>query len=221
MSHQNLIKNTPFLYYFCTTENIKSILDLGILSRNQAIKRGVYKKENDWSNPQIQRYRKNTTISLSNGKEASVHDLVCTFFTPYNTTIYKAQEILGSTGEYSKKCIIIALDVEKLLTNNNKVFAFSNRNVGASIENVNYYNNLSDIDELDWGIINQNYKKFDNYYDSTFKEWRDKKSAEFLIENIVEPKYFAQLLCISENTMTSLKKETQIPIEVFKNLALY
>ena len=69
--------------------------------------------------------------------------------------------------------------------------------------------------------INQNYKKFDNYYDSTFKEWRDKKSAEFLIENIVEPKYFAQLLCISENTMTSLKKETQIPIEVFKNLALY
>ena len=222
MSYQNLTKHTPYLYYFCTIQNIISILEFGILSRNKAIELGVFKKDYDWSNRQIQLYRKNTSIELSSGKESSVHDLVCTFFSPFNTTIYKAQEILNiKGGEYSESSIVIAINIEKLLTNRDKAYAFSDRNVGASSENVNYYNSLSDIDKLDWAVINQTYKKFDNYYDSTFKEWRDKKSSEFLIENIIEPKYFAQLLCISEDTKAFIQKNTQISVEVIKNLALY
>ena len=222
MSYQNLTKYTPYLYYFCTIQNIISILEFGILSRNKAIELGVFKKDYDWSNLQIQQYRKNTSIALSSGKESSVHDLVCTFFSPFNTTIYKAQEILNiKGGEYSESSIVIAINIEKLLNNRDKAYAFSDRNVGASAKNVNYYNSLSDIDKLDWAVINQPYKKFDNYYDSTFKEWRDKKSSEFLIENIIEPKYFAQLLCISEDTKAFIQKNTQISVEVIKNLALY
>tara|TARA_B100000676_G_C17921059_1_gene755489 strand:+ start:405 stop:1073 length:669 start_codon:yes stop_codon:yes gene_type:complete len=222
MKYQNLTKPTPYLYYFCTIQNISSILDFGILSRNKAIELGVFKEDNDWSNRQIQFYRKNTSIVLSSGKKSSGHDLVCTFFSPYNTTIYKAQEILNiKGGEYSESSLVIAINIKKLLTNMDKAFAFSDRNVGAKDENVNYYNSLSDIDKLDWSVINQTYKKFDDYTDPTFREWRNKKSAEFLIENIVEPKYFSQLLCISEDTKAFLQKNTQISVEVRKNLALY
>lgn len=222
MSYRDLTKHTPYLYYFCTIQNISSILEFGILSRNKAIELGVFKEDNDWSNRQIQLNRKNTSIVLSSGKESSVHDLVCTFFSPYNTTIYKAQEILDiKVGEYSESSLVIAINIKKLLTNRDKAFAFSDRNVGANVENVNYYNSLGDIDKLDWAVINQKYKKFDNYYDSTFREWRDKKSSEFLIENIVEPKYFSQLLCISEETKAFLQKNTQISVEVIKDLALY
>lgn len=222
MSYQSLTKHTPYLYYFCTIQNISSILDYGILSRNNAIEIGVFKEDNDWSNKQIQLNRKNTSITLSSGIKTSVHDLVCTFFSPFNTTIYKAQEILNKKdGEYSKSSLVIAINLEKLLSKSNKAFAFSDRNVGASVENVHFYNNLKDIDKLDWAIINQKYKKFDNYYDSTFKEWRDKKSAEFLIENIVEPKYFAQILCVSEYTKTIIQQDTKISVEVLKDLALY
>ena len=222
MSYRDLTKHTPYLYYFCTIQNISSILEFGILSRNKAIELGVFKEDNDWSNRQIQLNRKNTSIVLSSGKESSVHDLVCTFFSPYNTTIYKAQEILDiKVGEYSESSLVIAINIKKLLTNRDKAFAFSDRNVGANVENVNYYNSLGDIDKLDWAVINQKYKKFDNYYDSTFREWRDKKSSEFLIENIVEPKYFSQLLCISEETKAFLQKNTRISVEVIKDLALY
>ena len=222
MSYRDLTKHTPYLYYFCTIQNISSILEFGILSRNKAIELGVFKEDNDWSNRQIQLNRKNTSIVLSSGKESSVHDLVCTFFSPYNTTIYKAQEILDiKVGEYSESSLVIAINIKKLLTNRDKAFAFSDRNVGANVENVNYYNSLGDIDKLDWAVINQTYKKFDNYYDSAFREWRDKKSSEFLIENIVEPKYFSQLLCISEETKAFLQKNTQISVEVIKDLALY
>tara|TARA_B100000085_G_scaffold212853_1_gene196983 strand:- start:349 stop:537 length:189 start_codon:yes stop_codon:yes gene_type:complete len=39
--------------------------------------------------------------------------------------------------------------------------------------------------------------------------------------NIVEPKYFSQLLCISEETKAFLQKNTHISVEVIKDLALY
>ena len=68
MSYQDLTKHTPYLYYFCTIQNIISILEFGILSRNKAIDLGLFKKDYDWSNRQIQLYRKNTSITLSSGK---------------------------------------------------------------------------------------------------------------------------------------------------------
>ena len=83
------------------------------------------------------------------------------------------------------------------------------------------YNKCDFLEEAIESVINQTYKKFDDYTDPTFREWRNKKSAEFLIENIVEPKYFSQLLCISEDTKAFLQKNTQISVEVRKNLALY
>ena len=106
MSYRDLTKHTPYLYYFCTIQNISSILEFGILSRNKAIELGVFKEDNDWSNRQIQLNRKNTSIVLSSGKESSVHDLVCTFFSPYNTTIYKAQEILDISGNQQLQTLL-------------------------------------------------------------------------------------------------------------------
>lgn len=39
--------------------------------------------------------------------------------------------------------------------------------------------------------------------------------------NIVEPKYFAQILCVSEYTKTIIQQDTKISVEVLKDLALY
>ena len=118
MNYQNLIEKTPYLYYFCTLKNLLSILEYGILSRNKALEAGVFSSDEDWSNKAIQNYRHDTIIELSDGAKRSVHDLVCTFFTPFNTTIYRAQEILEYKGfDYRSQSVVIAISIKNIFNN--------------------------------------------------------------------------------------------------------
>mgnify|MGYP001186582918 FL=1 len=223
MIYQNLIEKTPYLYYFCTLKNLLSILEYGILSRNKAIEVGVFNSSEDWSNKGIQNYRHNRVIELSDGVKRGIHDLVCTFFTPFNTTIYKAQEILQNNGfDYRSQSVVLAISIKDVFDNKNSLaFAFSDRNVGASQENVNTFNKLDDINKLDWKVINEHYKKFDNYYSSTFRNWAAKKSAEFLVYESIEVNMISSILCSNEALQGKLKKSTRIPIQIYPKIELY
>ena len=222
MSHQILTEKTPYLYYFCDLKNLSSILEYGILSRNKVLDSNLKDDQGDWSNKNVQINRSKTTIKLSNGKEVNAHDLVPTFFTPYNTTIYKAQENLSLMGgDYKMNFVIIAINIRRIFEKKDDLaFAFSNRNIGARSDNVNVFNDLNDIQNLDWKIINEPYKEFENHYDSTFKEWAQKKSAEFLIENKIEPLFFDEVLCAGPIKET-IKQITNIRVEIVENLAVY
>ena len=71
-------------------------------------------------------------------------------FTPFNTTIYKAQEILQNNGfDYRTQSVVLAISIKDVFDNKNSLaFAFSDRNVGASQENVNTFNKLDDYVNL-------------------------------------------------------------------------
>ena len=81
-------------------------------------------------------------------------------FTPFNTTIYKAQEILQNNGfDYRSQSVVLAISIKDIFNNKESLaFAFSDRNVGASQKNVNTFNKLDDINKLDWKVINEHYK---------------------------------------------------------------
>ena len=222
MIYQNLIEKTPYLYYFCTLKNLLSILEYGILSRNKAIEVGVFNSSEDWSNKGIQNYRHNRVIELSDGVKRGIRSGMYVF-TPFNTTIYKAQEILQNNGfDYRSQSVVLAISIKDIFNNKESLaFAFSDRNVGASQENLNTYNKLDDINKLDWKVINEHYKKFDNYYNSTFRNWAAKKSAEFLIYESIEVNTISSILCSNEVLQSKLKKSTSIPIQIYPKIELY
>lgn len=115
--HQKLVNHTPYLYYFCPISHLSSILEKGILSRNETKQKNLLFE--DWSDSAVQEYRSKTKAQLSNGNVDSIHNLVCTFFSPYNTTIYKGQENLASKKLFFHSCvssIFVKLNLANLKT---------------------------------------------------------------------------------------------------------
>ena len=133
MNLEKLQIYTPYLYYFCTIHSLKSILNLGILSRNSAINDNLIQKNTDWSSSVVQRYRSESNIEMSDGENKNIHDLVNVFFNPYNVTIYKAQENLVNylNLNYEMNSVVLAISVEKLQSSEKfKHFAFCSRTPG-------------------------------------------------------------------------------------------
>ena len=114
--HQKLVNLTPYLYYFCPISHLSSILEKGVLSRNEIKKRNLLSE--DWSDSAVQAHRSKTKAQLSNGNVDFIHNMVCTFFNPYNTTIYKGQENIGP--EYKSLSVVLVIDVNALFLNRSK-----------------------------------------------------------------------------------------------------
>lgn len=175
----------------------------------------------DWSDSAVQDYRSRTKIQLSNGNVDFIHNMVCTFFNPYNTTIYKGQENIGT--EYKSLSVVLVIDVNLLFMNNQKlVYAFADKNAAKKEETVNFYNSLDDLVKLDWKVINKNkYYEGENFYDKDFIKWRDAKSAEFLIHEKISPLSLKGMLTFNEETKIKLSDRFEILVESFENLGLY
>jgi len=224
MNLEKLQIHTPYLYYFCTIHNLKSILNLGILSRNSAIKDNLIQKNTDWSSSAVQEYRSKSNIEMSDGENKNIHDLVNVFFNPYNITIYKAQQNLVNylNLNYEMNSVVLAISVARLQSSEKfKHFAFTDGNVGTRDDHHIKYNNLDDIHKLDWKTINKPWQKFDNYYDSKFLNYKSKKSSEFFINEPLEPSTIESILCTSEELKELLEMITDIPVLVSKTLKLY
>lgn len=217
--HQKLVNCTPYLYYFCPISHLPSILEKGILSRNEIRNKNLLLE--DWSDSAVQEHRSKIKIQLSSGNADFIHNMVCTFFNPYNTTIYKGQQNIGA--EYKSLSVVLVIDVNLLFKNNQKLmYAFADKNAAKREETVNFYNNLDDLIKLDWKVINDNkYYEGENFYDDDFRKWRDTKSAEFLIQEKISPSSFKGILAFNEETKIKLSDRFAILVETFKNLGIY
>ena len=216
--HQKLVNFTPYLYYFCPISHLSSILEKGILSRNEIKKRNLLSE--DWSDTAVQAHRSKTKAQLSNGNVDFIHNMVCTFFNPYNTTIYKGQENIGP--EYKSLSVVLVIDVKSLFSNNqNLAFAFADKNAAKRGETVNFYNNLDDLTKLDWEVLNGGYWEGNEFRGEDFDKWRDTKSAEFLILEKISPSSFKGILTFNEETKIELSDRYAILVETFKNLGIY
>ena len=221
--HQKLVNCTPYLYYFCSISHLPSILKIGILSRNEINQKNLLSE--DWSNLAVQEHRSKTKAQLSNGNVDFIHNMVCTFFNPYNTTIYKGQQNIGP--EYKSLSVVLVIDVKSLFLNNpNLAYAFTDKNAAKKEGTVNFYNNLDDLVKLDWEVLNGGYWKGDDHRGEDFDKWRDTKSAEFLIHEKISPSSFKEILTFNEETTRKLSKQYAyfpfgISVQTVKNLGIY
>ena len=189
MNYDSFLKEQPYLFNIQNIDTAQSFAKYGILSRNSAKEKNIILS--DFSDENVQEIRSDRKIKLSNDKEVSLHDTVCLFFHPHNTTTFIAQQRMV---EDPSDIIVYCVDTKKIIEDKRLSIAFCHSN--AARENAKFFNSLDNLNEIDWEIM---YKKgWHQRKDKDFEEWRSVKSSEFFVFPSIEEKYITHILCASQ-----------------------
>lgn len=182
LSEQHLSK-IPFggLFYIAHLNNIKSILELGILSHNLAHNSGVITF--DISNPQVNARRNRIEPSLG----GNIHDFTPLFIHPKNPTFF-----YWCKHENRDNLILLRVNPHILLADN---VAFSDGN--AAVRTTNFYKNIDDFNKLNWTVIKDNY--WTNHPDGTRI-----KCSEVLVQEKIPLYYVNDIFVYSETTLEKI-----------------
>lgn len=170
-------RRIPFggLFYMAHIDNLKSILEIGILSHNDAHNKGIVNV--DISNREINAKRER--IEPRNGY--SIHDYAPLYITPKNP-MHKSLDQKQTIGDI----VFLKINPHILLTD--KVL-ISDGN--AAEESTKFYNNISDFNKLNWECIN------DTYWE-TYKDGKRIKCSEVLILHHIPNYYISEIYSKSE-----------------------
>lgn len=179
LSEQYLSK-IPFggLFYTAHLDNIKSILELGILSHNIAHSKGVVNV--DISMQQVNERRNRIEPTLG----GNIHDFAPLYINPKNPMLY----YLCVNGQ-RENLILLKVTPQILLADN---VAFSDGN--AAVRTTNFYTNIDDFNKLNWTIIKDNY--WTNHPDG-----KRIKCSEVLVQGKIPIYYVTNIFTYCEATL--------------------
>jgi hypothetical protein len=181
------------LYHITPIENIPSIFQYGLLSFNQVKKRKL--ESITCSNLEIQGVR--ASIPVGDG---FANDYVPLFFSEKNATLAKMEYNEKNLGK-----VIVYICIKREIIGNEGVW-FSDGNV-ASGQKTRHYNNLEDLEKLDWITIRAPYNSNDS-------EAKRIKAAEVLVPSPIDPSWFQKLIVPDQEAKSSLEKLLPYPITV-------
>jgi len=201
LSEQYLSK-IPFggLFYTAHLDNIKSILELGILSHNIAHSKGVVNV--DISMQQVNERRNRIEPTLG----GNIHDFAPLYINPKNPMLY----YLCANGQ-RENLILLKVTPQILLADN---VAFSDGN--AAVRTTNFYTNIDDFNKLNWTIIKDNY--WTNYPDG-----KRIKCSEVLVQDKIPIYYVTNIFTYSEATLEKILPlfPNHLGIETYINKQLF
>lgn len=177
------LNKIPFggLFYTAHLNNIKSILEFGILSHNLVYQQGIANV--DISNQQVNARRNRVESSLG----GNIHDFAPLYFNPKNPMLY----VLCMNGK-REDLILLKINPHILLVDN---VAFSDGN--AAVQTTTFYKNIEDFNKLNWTIIKDNY--WTNYPDG-----KRIKCSEVLVYQKIPVYYITDLFVYNESTLNKI-----------------
>lgn len=179
-----------YIYHMTHYKNLESILKNGLLSHNnELVKQHIDNIEvNDRRNKIEPLYQKN------------LHTYVPFYFNPKNSMLYVNKEI-------QKDIVILAFD-KTLLLKDQIIFTDGN----AATNKTNYYNNLDDLNKLNWTCLNANYW-------NDFEDGKRERMAEILIPYKVNITRLRKIYCYDEETKSFIQDlDDELDIEISTKL---
>ncbi len=186
-----------YLYHMTYIDNLASIIQNGVLSHNEAYRKGLI--EADISDPNVQDIRANTVDPFY---DRPLHDYVPLYFSPRNPMLYRRREI-------QENIVILGLD-PRLLSEPNIIFTDGN----AAASGTFFYIGISMLGNLPWNSIRA-------------RSWTDIedgkriKCAEVLVPSRIEPSRIQVVFCYSDKhreTIITAKQGTLIIGRVNRDL---
>ena len=166
-----------YIYHMTHYRNIESILENGLLSHNNnLVSESIDNEEvNDRRN------------KLDPIHDKNIHDYVPFYFNPRNPMLYAKREI--------QEDIVILAFSRKLLLKNKVIFTDGN----AAVHNTDFYNDLNDLEQLNWKCINSQYW-------NDCEDGKREIMAEVLVNKKVKIKYLKKIYCYDEDTKDYILK---------------
>ena len=186
LNPQNLRK-IPFrgLFYITHIDNIKSILELGILSHNLAHQSNIV--NTDISNQMVNARRNRFDSELG----GNIHDFAPLYFNHKNPMLYTLCK-----NSDKNNLVLLKVNPHILLVEN---VAFSDGN--ASSRSTSFYKDINDFNELNWTLINKG-----SWYNYEFgiQEGRRLMCSEVLVKEKIPSYYIDEIFVYSEQTLEKI-----------------
>lgn len=176
-----------FFWYFAFIDNLPTILKYGILSKNEADRKGL--KCRSFAEQTVQIRRKSRDIHLTNRQAYTVHDLVPVYLCPKTPTLSARRTIQSD--------IFFICITSQILLEDNIEFAFTDGNAASSISKC--YHDLKNLRKLPWEVINADY--WNNYEDGMRK-----RNSEFLIYPNISASHFIDIGVFNAYAKAKAKK---------------
>ena len=186
------------LYYFSLRENLVSLMERGILSKNEIRKQGI--SAGSFAEESVQNRRRNVDVVLTSHDKIPLHDLVPLYLAP-KTPAFSARR------DRQEELFFIDVSPDVLCAPGNE-FAFTDGNAASS--QTQFFRSLHHLDKVPWDIIRAEYW-------SDHPDGRRKRCAEFLVYPSVTPRYFSRLVVASPNAAEALEIPSYFSLGLMRN----
>ncbi|HEC91649.1 MAG TPA: DUF4433 domain-containing protein [Candidatus Atribacteria bacterium] len=207
-------KNIRYFNYITHINNLGSILERGIYSRNKIIELNIPFYRIDYERVQSTRIR-----NIKKKYGFHIHDYVPLFFSthapmlyvicnPKNGRKFKGLDPEGKVISVSRNDIaILKIDRKILVVNGAR---FSNKNCACN--DVELYSDVSDLPKLNWLDICRKSPPIPKYCSSPKREyilrmWKLNKAAEILVPDIVPLKFIRRVVVVNQKIKNILDRK--------------
>ena len=183
------------LYYFSFMGNLISIVERGILSKNETHRRKM--SAESFAEESVQDRRRNVNVTLTSHRTVPLHDLV---------PLYLASKTPALSARRARRDELFLIDISLgALCDPGNEFAFTDGNA-ASLQ-TQFFRSLYHLDKIPWDVIKARYwsdlpdgrrRRCAGEEDVQEKKMcRRRRCAEFLVHPSVAPRYFSRLVVAS------------------------
>lgn len=178
-----------YLFHFTDVHNLDSIIKNGLLCTNVKNEKGIQHK--NIANMTIQERRANMDVPVGPG--GKVHDYVPFYFSSINPMLLKK---LNEKNVDQQFIIYLCVKIQRL-EEEDAVFTAASAN---TIETPSFYNDVKDLDKLDWAAIDK------KSWGVSSDDERHKKMAEALIHKRVDISEIDAILVFNNGIKDAVKK---------------
>ena len=178
-----------YIFHFTDIENLDSIIKNGLLCTN--VKNALGIKHKNIANTTIQERRANMDVPVGPG--GKVHDYVPFYFSSINPMLLKK---LNEKNVDQQFIIYLCVKIQRL-EEEDAVFTDASAN---TIETPSFYNDVKDLDKLDWAAIDK------KSWGVSSDDERHKKMAEALIHKRVDISEIDAILVFNNGIKDAVKK---------------
>ena len=176
-------KNIKCFYYLALIENLPSIMQRGILPKNEVQRLNMSSRS--FADEEVQAKRRERQIKLSDPEQTVVggHDVVPLYFVTRTPTLYARKR-------WQTELVFVEISVSVVCDERNYC-AFSDGNVAS--DDTKIYPSLLHLHEIPFDVLRARYW-------NDFPDGIRKRNAEFLIYPRVEIRHFQRLIVQNEKT---------------------
>jgi len=178
-----------YIFHFTDIENLDSIIKNGLLCTN--VKNALGIKHKNIANTTIQERRANMDVPVGPG--GKVHDYVPFYFSSINPMLLKK---LNEKNVDQQFIIYLCVKIQRM-EEEDAVFTDASAN---TIETPSFYNDVKDLDKLDWAAIDK------KSWGVSSDDERHKKMAEALIHKRVDISEIDAILVFNNGIKDAVKK---------------